>query len=136
MTGTLCQFWTGVPTGLKYCTIFSKAPSDPTMATIVSEYVSTMAAVVAVIGGSVATGTGVSVGGCVGVVVAVGATVEVSINGVFTIANGVCVETGICVAWASNEAALQAIKRSEDITNKALFTVNMASSFQDYSTIT
>jgi hypothetical protein len=106
------------------------------MATIVSEYVSTMAAVVAVIGGSVATGTGVSVGGCVGVVVAVGATVEVSINGVFTIANVVCVETGICVAWASSEAALQAIKRSEDITIKALFTVNMASSFQDYSTIT
>jgi 4-hydroxybenzoate polyprenyltransferase len=70
-----------------------------------------------------------------GAVVAVGATVALSIIRVFTAANGIWVETGVWVTLASCVAALQAIKRRTGNTNKALFTVNMASSFQDYSTI-
>ena len=48
------------------------------MATMVAEYESTIAEVVAVMGGSVGSGKGVSVGVCVGVAEAVGEAVAVS----------------------------------------------------------
>jgi hypothetical protein len=106
------------------------------MVAIVAEYEFIRDAAVAVKGGSVATGTVVSVGACVGVSVAVGAMVAVSTKGVFPTANGVCVETGIWVTWASCVAALQAINRSIDNTNKDLFTFNMVFSFLLCYTIT